>query len=200
MIKLRIAAISDAKALSEIYGYYVKNTTVSFEYDAPDESEFASRIAEKLKKYPFIVAEEDGVIFGYAYASSFRDRAAYDWDAELSIYVSHGNYRRGIGKRLYSALLALLKLQHFANAYAVITCPNDPSVAFHEKLGFTLAGKFHKSGYKHGEWLDFVCYEKSFDHPVVPERIIPFSALDKNDIEKILSANQPPYITNITKK
>lgn len=189
MIKLRTANVGDAKTLSEIYGYYVKETTISFEYEAPSETEFAHRIEEKLKKYPFIVAEEDGALLGYAYASHFRERAAYDWVAELSVYVSHDAQRRGIGNRLYSALLSLLKLQNFSRAYAVITYPNDPSIAFHEKAGFTPIGKLCKVGFKHGKWLDLAFYEKVFDETAPPKPIIPFLSLNKADVEKIFSAN-----------
>ena len=188
MIKLRTATVNDAPALSKIYKYYVENTTISFEYDAPSAEEFALRISHKLEKYPFIVAEDNGVAVGYAYASEYRERRAYDHSVELSIYVDKDERHCGIGTMLYTALLALLKAQNFASAYACITIPNSPSTSFHEEMGFKLIGYFHKSGFKHGSWLDVAWYEHALsDYSQSPLPPIPFPILKKETVDGILS-------------
>lgn len=189
MIKLRTATVGDAAALSRIYKYYVENTTISFEYDAPTTEEFAARITHKLEKYPFIVAECNGAAVGYAYASEYRERRAYDHSVELSIYIDKDERRCGIGTQLYSALLELLREQNFASAYSCITIPNSPSVSFHEEMGFKLIGHFRKAGFKHGVWLDVAWYGRaisSYDAP--PIDVIPFPDLDKEKVDAILSS------------
>ncbi len=103
-IQIRSAAPADAPALLAIYAPYVAHTAITFEYDVPAEAEFARRIAETLKRYPYLVAEEDGVPVGYAYAGKFHDRAAYDWSVETSIYVEQHRKRQGIGRQLHGAL------------------------------------------------------------------------------------------------
>lgn len=186
MLTLRVATIKDAAALANIYEYYVNNTTVTFEYEAPNEKEFAARIAHKLEKYPYIVAEKDGDPVGYAYASELRERAAYGWDVELSVYVREDERGKGIGKQLYTALIEILRIQNFANLYACITCPNEPSVLLHDSLGFSIVGRFHSAGYKHGRWLDVVWLEKRINNADQPQSVIPFPKLDKNEVNKML--------------
>ncbi len=186
MITLRIATEKDAAALSRIYKYYVENTAISFEYIAPDEAEFSQRITHKLEAYPFIVAEDDGKVVGYAYASRFRDRAAYDWSCELSVYIDK-NYRgNGIGVRLYGALEQILRLQNLVTLVAGITSPNERSEALHKKMGFTLTGTMDYIGYKNGEWRDVMWYTKVLSHEP-PKPMIPFPELDKAVIAEILS-------------
>lgn len=187
---LRVAKVSDASALAEIYRYYVDRTQITFEYNAPDASEFASRISHKLEKYPYIVAEEDGRVVGYAYASELRERDAYRWDAELSVYVQIDRHARGIGERLYTALIELLRLQNFTTVYGCITDPNKPSTSLHEKMGFRYAGRFTATGYKNGEWLDVVWYEKRISDREVPLPVIPFPELNPYAVEKILRTNE----------
>lgn len=188
MIKLRIATPDDGKALARIYEYYVANTTITFEYDAPSAEEFSHRIAHKLEKYPYLVAEENGTPIGYAYAAEFRERAAYGWDAELSVYVAHDAHRAGIGRRLYSALIEILRAQNFINLYAWITNPNPTSIAFHEKEGFELICNIPAVGYKHGEWHDVVWYQKRINATGEPKPIIPFPELNKEVVNKILNS------------
>ena len=189
MIKLRIASVDDAKAISEIYRYYVENTAISFEYTAPSEKEFAERIAHKSERYPFIVAVEDEKCVGYAYASQLRERKSYDWDAELSVYVDRGFLRKGIGKRLYGAIIELLTVQGFAILYSGITPPNPNSIALHESFGFKLIGTTYGIGYKNGAWHDVVWYEKRINYfdREAPREIIRFPELDEKVIENILS-------------
>ncbi|MBQ7292711.1 MAG: N-acetyltransferase [Clostridia bacterium] len=187
MINLRIATTLDGEVLSEIYRYYVTDTTVTFEYVPPSVEAFSSKIVHRLKKYPYIVAEENGKPVGYAFASQFRERAAYGWDAELSIYVSSDKHRTGVGKRLYSALIELLRIQNFANLYAWIIDPNPVSVAFHESMGFEKICNIKAAGYKHGEWHDVGLYQIRISDMSEPKPIIPFPELDKNLVENILN-------------
>ena len=188
MIKLRIANTKDAAALTRIYKYYVENTSISFEYTAPDEAEFAHRIESKLKNYPFIVAEDDGRVIGYAYASTFRERAAYDWSCELSVYVDKEYLGQGIGVRLYSALEQILKLQNIVTLVAGITSPNERSEALHKKMGFTHTGTMDFIGFKDGGWRDVMWYTKVLSKDM-PSPVIPFPNLDASAIKAILENN-----------
>ena len=186
MIKLRTATPKDGAALAEIYAYYVKNTAISFEYEAPDQDEFSSRIEHKLEKYPYLVAEIDGKAVGYAYASEFRERAAYGWDAELSVYVQKDARYGGVGQLLYTALIGLLKAQNFVNLYAWITTPNPVSERFHEKMGFMKLCEIPKAGYKNQNWYGITWYSLSLCGGK-PKPIIPFPDLGSEAIEGIIS-------------
>ena len=186
MIKLRVARPEDGEALAEIYGYYVRETAISFEYEAPDAAEFTRRIEHKLEKYPYIVAELDGVLVGYAYASEFRERAAYGWDAELSVYVKKDARRGGIGSLLYGALIKLLKAQNFVNLYAWITTPNPTSESFHKKMGFEKLCEIPCIGYKMEKWYGVTWYcLKLCDG--APKPIISFPDMDEKTIGEILN-------------
>ncbi len=185
MIKLRIATVADAAQLARIYEYYVTNTSISFEYTAPDEAEFAKRISHKLEKYPYIVAEDDGVPIGYAYASEFRERAAYNWSCELSIYIDLEKRGMHIGEKLYGALEEILSAQNFVTLVAGITSPNERSVALHKKMGFTHTGTMDFVGYKKGEWRDVMWYTKVLSKEL-PKPIIPFTELDTEFVKNTL--------------
>ena len=186
MIKLRVAVPDDGEALAKIYEYYVTDTTITFEYIPPDGKEFSRRIADKLTRYPYLVAEEDGVPVGYAYASGFRERAAYDWDTELSVYVARDSRHKGVGSRLYTALIEILKLQNFTNLYAWITAPNPESEALHTRLGFEKLCRVSDIGYKHGAWRDIMWYRLCLPSGEAPREIIPFSELDAARVEEII--------------
>ena len=189
MIKLRIADKNDAQQLAPIYAYYVENTAISFEYSAPTVEEFESRVLHKLEKYPFIVAAENGRCIGYAYASQFRERESYDWSVELSVYVDKEHLKKGVGTRLYGALLELLALQNFAIAYSLIALPNPSSVALHERFGFVSFGVSRAVGFKNQAWHDVIWYEKKLNYfeneQALP--IIPFPNLDKKTVAEILA-------------
>ncbi len=164
---IRIATVQDAKALLDIYSPYVEHTAISFEYDVPSEQEFAERIRHTLLKYPYLVAETGGEIVGYAYAGSFKEREAYDWAVETSIYVKMDKKRMGIGSRLHEALEHILKEQNLLNLNACIACPEEDdeyltkdSILFHEKLGYRFVGKFRLCGYKFNRWYHMVWMEK----------------------------------------
>ncbi|MDO5516062.1 MAG: GNAT family N-acetyltransferase [Clostridium sp.] len=188
-MKIRKAEIADAEELLSIYKYYVENTDITFEYDTPTVEEFADRIGNTLKKYPYLVAEEEGSldssenndsnrIIGYAYAGAFKARRAYDWSVETSIYVRHGAGSHGIGTSLYNELERYLKEMNIINVNACITYPNETSEAFHEKFGYKTVAHFTKCGYKFGQWKDMIWMEKMIgEHKDKPEEVIPFPEL-----------------------
>lgn len=174
MCSLRFAQPRDAAACRLIYAPYIE-TTVTFETALPSVEEFAARLQNYGAVYPWLLAEEEGQPLAYAYAHRAQERAAYDWNAELSVYVSQHARGRGLGTRLYGALLALLEQQGVRNAYGVIALPNDASQALHDKLGFRPLGIYHRTGYKHGRWCDVIWYERqlgSFDEAPQPLRPI----------------------------
>ena len=149
---IRLARESDAEELLEIYRPYVETTSITFETEVPTVEEFAGRIRDTLTKFPYLVIEEDGAILGYAYAHPFHQRAAYGWTVESSVYVRQ-NVRHGhIGSLLYQALMERLERQGVRNVCAVVTVPNEPSMAFHARMGFTSAGILPNFGYKMDEW------------------------------------------------
>lgn len=177
-MQIRVAVPEDAEALLTIYAPYVKHTPITFEYEIPSVEEFKNRICRTLEKYPYLVAEENGVIQGYAYASAFKTRAAYAWSVETSIYVHPGAGRRGIGSLLYEKLEELLRRQHICNLCACITYPNPASIAFHERFGYRTAAHFTASGYKQDAWHDMIWMEKTLcPHEIPPKPFIPFPNL-----------------------
>ncbi len=167
MITVGNAELKDAERLLEIYDYYVKNTAITFEYTTPTIEEFRGRMEKTMQKYPYLVAEKDGQIAGYAYAGAFVGRAAYDWSCETSIYLDKNARRCGIGKTLYAALEKELKKMGILNMYACIGYPDNEdeyltknSAEFHSHIGFVQVGEFHKCGYKFGRWYNMIWMEK----------------------------------------
>ncbi|NLT10260.1 MAG: GNAT family N-acetyltransferase [Ruminococcus sp.] len=166
-VLIRQAVPEDAAALLKIYAYYVKNTAITFEYEVPTEEEFRQRIADTLEKYPFVIAETEGVPVGYAYAGPFKGRRAYDWSAELAVYADKNFQNCGIGKLLYTELEEILSKMGVTNLYASIAVPEEDdeyltknSIGFHRHMGYENVGHFHKCGYKFGRWYDMVWAEK----------------------------------------
>ena len=160
-ITIRNATLADAPRILEIYAYYVEHTVITFEYDVPSLAEFEGRMRAIMQKYPYLVIERDGRIEGYAYAHAFVGRAAYDWAAELTIYLDHDARRGGMGRVLYEALADRLKAMGVLNLYACI--------------GFTLAGTFHNCGYKFGRWYDMIWMEKIIgEHRSDQPDIVPY--------------------------
>lgn len=149
---IRLARESDAEELLEIYRPYVETTSITFETEVPTVEEFAGRIRDTLTKFPYLVIEEDGAILGYAYAHPFHQRAAYGWTVESSVYVRQDVRHGHIGSLLYQALMERLERQGVRNVCAVVTVPNEPSMAFHARMGFTSAGILPNFGYKMDEW------------------------------------------------
>ena len=178
-VVIRPAIIKDAKELLSIYSPYVLETAITFEYEVPTLEEFANRIEKISEKHPYLVAEGDGKIIGYAYASTFKDRAAYDWCVETSIYLAKDMRGKGVGKLLYQALEDALKEMNILNANACITYVqeedehmNNTSMHFHEYMGYKLVGRFHQCGYKFGKWYDMIWMEKMLgEHTDNPGRV-----------------------------
>ena len=174
-MSIRLATERDLSQILAIYAPYVENTTVSFEYTPPTPEEFWQRFLKITEKFPWLVWEENGEIVGYAYACAPFERAAYQWCCEPSIYVRQDARGRGIGKKLYTVLERLLRLQGFRISYAIITSENADSLAFHEHMGYRHLAAFPGCGYKHGKHLDITWMEKtllSAELPMTPP--VPF--------------------------
>ncbi|HET6554487.1 MAG TPA: GNAT family N-acetyltransferase [Dyella sp.] len=175
---IRIARADDAAAVHDIYTPSVLSGVETFETELPGTEAMRQRITTRLQHYPWLVWEDDGRLLAYAYASRFRERAAYDWIAETSIYVHSDARRRGIARRLYGVLLDAMRLQGINQAVGVITMPGEGSVAMHESMGFTTAGVWRSSGYKLGQWWDVGVWQKELQPPENPPRpVMTFPAL-----------------------
>ena len=185
-MNLRMARPEDARALLEIYRPYIA-TTVTFEYVCPSLEEFEGRIAHTLERYPYLVLEEEGRPLGYAYAHPLAQRAAYGWSAELSIYLAQDTRGRGLGEKLYGALMELLSLQGVRTACALVTSPNPQSEAFHEKLGFVRTGLQEQVGYKNGRWLGLSFYQKAIgSYDLEPEPVRTLGELSQREVRRVL--------------
>lgn len=154
MLTIRPARSEDAAAFAALQRPYIEQTAINFAYAPPTEADFLARMANPLM--PFLAAEEDGRIAGFAYASALRTKEACTWAVELSVYVREDARGRGIGPALYEKLLPLLDKQGYVSAYACVTLPNPASVALHKRFGFREAGVFPACGFKLGAWHDVV--------------------------------------------
>ncbi|KAB1440426.1 GNAT family N-acetyltransferase [Candidatus Galacturonibacter soehngenii] len=159
-VHIRVALDSDIPALLSIYKPYVEGTAFTFEYAVPSLNEFTSRFHTIAKKYPWLVCEIDGKIAGYAYAGPVFERMAYQWNAELSIYLAPEYHKRKIGTALYYCLFDLLYLQGYYKIISIITSANTVSIKLHEALGFTEFACFKNIGYKFNQWHDVTWLEK----------------------------------------
>ncbi len=181
-IRIRTATVQDAESILKIYAPYVQKTAITFEYEVPGVDEFAGRIRRTLERYPYLVAEEGGVMAGYAYAGAFKERAAYDWAVETTVYIGMDARRKGIGRQLYGALEKALKAQNILNLNACVAYPRQEdafltkdSVRFHERMGYRLVGEFQQCGYKFCRWYDMVWMEKHIgEHRKDQPKIIPY--------------------------
>jgi L-amino acid N-acyltransferase YncA len=151
---IRLAEEGDAPQIAAIYAPVVRDTIISFEAEPPSAEEIARRVRDTLVRWPWLVCERDGEVLGYAYAGAHRSRAAYQWSVDVSVYVREDARQRGVGRALYTSLIAALDLQGFYNAYAGIALPNNASVGLHEAMGFRLVGVYRGVGYKLGAWRD----------------------------------------------
>jgi len=172
---IRLAAHADLPAILAIYAPYVENTTYTFEYDVPTLESFTARFDAITAQFPWLVWEDDGRVLGYAYGSAPFERAAYQWCAEVSIYLALEIQGKGIGKKLYRALEAFLKLQGYKNIFSLITAENLGSLAFHSRLGYTVCGQFPNCGLKFGRWLGVTWMKKELFSGEIPS-IAPVSA------------------------
>jgi phosphinothricin acetyltransferase len=157
---IRPVQLSDAQALVEIYNPFIRSTTITFEEEEITAEEMASRIAKVTASYPWIIWEEGGLVLGYAYGSTWRSRPAYRFATETTIYLGPEGLGKGMGSRLYEALLTELQQRGFHSALGCLALPNEPSVRLHEKLGFRKVGHMREAGWKFGAWVDVGFWER----------------------------------------
>ena len=169
-IQLRAAAPVDAAAIAAIYAPYVLTGTVSFEFDPPDARAMRGRMEASDGLYPWIVAtnSEGRGVLGYAYATKFRERAAYRYVVETSVYVAGAVQGQGVGRLLYEALIDTLRAQGFTQAVGVISLPNDQSIKTHEQVGFRRAGQLREIGFKEGRWVDIGIWQCELNDSATP--------------------------------
>lgn len=185
---LRLAKPDDAEKLLEIYAPFVISSDralsdVSFEYEVPSIEEFTERIKNISADYPYIVCEHEGSLLGYVYAHPY----IHQWGAAVTIYLAPEGQGRGLGKVMYEALEALLRLQGIVVTYACITASNEHSVKMHEACGYKIVGTFNNTGFKHGHWLDMVWMEKVIaEHPKQPALIKKIGELPPEAVAAVL--------------
>ncbi len=184
---IRTANAADATSILEIYAPYIINTSLTFETEVPSSEALAQRINTYIENWPWLVYETNGSIAGYAYATRHRERIAYQWCVESSVYI-HDNYQgTGIGTALYMALFEILKYQGCRNVYAVINLPNDKSVSFHERFGFTWFADYKNVGFKLGNWKIVGWWIKQVnDYTEQPSAPIKFADIPPSDLKSIL--------------
>lgn len=186
-VRIRTVTPDDAAALRDIYAPYVEKTAITFEYDVPTIAEFQSRIRKTLQRYPYLAAEAQDEILGYAYTGPLGERAAYGYAAETSIYLRQDARGMGLGKTLYTALEEISAAQNIQNLYACIAYPDADdayltgnSVAFHTHMGYQMTGQLHHCGYKFGTWYNIAWMEKILGrHAAAPAPFIPFPLLKR---------------------
>ena len=186
MCTIRLATPDDASGILAVYAPYVRDTAISFETIVPSVGEFAARIAEIGKTYPYLAAVSQGESIGYTYASRHRPRDAYRYNVELSIYLKPDFHGKGVAQRLYNCLFDILTEQGFVNAYVGVTVPNGQSIRFHEKEGFTPIGVFQKTGWKFDRWHDVAWLGKSLRQGE-PGKIRRIGELPREWVEDILA-------------
>ncbi|MGN1087944.1 MAG: GNAT family N-acetyltransferase [Phascolarctobacterium sp.] len=190
---MRAAMPQDAEQLLEIYTPFVISkdcslSNVSFELTAPDVEEFRQRIKDISKQFPYLVGEVNGQILGYVYCHPYRERLAYQWSVEVTIYLAPAGQGKGLGRVLYEAMEEILRLQGITMLYSCITLGNEHSIKMHEALGYRLIGTFSKSGCKNGQWLDTVWLEKQLQPcPKQPDNIKSWRKLDPDAVAAVLT-------------
>ncbi len=184
-VRFRMANPDDTEAMLEIYAPFILNTHTSFEKEVPEITIFEKRIQAVLKEAPWLIAESNGCIMGYAYASEHRPRAAYRHNRELSVYI-HESYRGiGLGVALYWSIIELLRLQGYANVLAGVALPNAVSVRFHQRLGFTKVGTYLDAGFKFDRFWSIEWWQKRIrDIPI--DDIISIDDLENSIVDRIL--------------
>jgi len=187
---LRIAEAGDAPRIAEIYRPYVERTAISFEEEAPSPEAMAAKMEKVGSVFPFIVLEEEvegrGLVLGYAYAARYRERAAYRWSLEDSVYVAEDARGRGVGRTLLTALVELLRELGYMKVYAVITPPNPASVSLHAALGFAPLCRFAGTAYKLGAWQAVDWMELALrDLPALPPEPLDFPSFARDRPERL---------------
>ena len=160
---MRVRAVKDGDIarITEIYNWYILNTTVSFEVEAITPLEMAKRVQEKIQRHEWLVAESNGEIVGYTYYGAYHSRSAYSHTVESTIYLAQEHMGKGFGKPLYTTLIDSAKERGFREVIAVIALPNQGSIVLHEKLGFEVVGVLKKVGHKFGNYIDVGLWQKS---------------------------------------
>ena len=190
---VRAAMPQDAEQLLEIYTPFVISadcslSNVSFELEVPSVEVFRQRIVDISKKYPYLVGEVNGQVLGYVYCHPYRERLAYQWSVEVTIYLAPAGQGKGLGRVLYEAMEEILRLQGITMLYSCITLGNEHSIKMHEALGYRLIGTFTKSGYKNGQWLDTVWLEKQLQPcPEKPVNMKGWRELPCTAVETVLA-------------
>ena len=181
MPHVRTAGEGDAAQISAIYAPVVRETIITFEEEPPSPDEFRERIRNVLTTYPWLVAEHNGELMGYAYASAHHSRAGYRWSADVSVYIAGAHRGKGVGRALYTSLLRLLAVQGMYNVYAGIALPNPASTRLHESFGFTPVGVYRRVGFKHGRWVDVGWWELALREHSAPGAPLPLSEICHSD-------------------
>ena len=194
---LRFATVADASAIAAIYSPVVRETAISFEVEPPTVEEISRRITKIMAAYPWLVYEEDGAVLGYAYASQHRERAAYQWSVDVSVYL-HERWRgKRIGRALYTSLFAILRDLGYVNVYGGIALPNPASVRLHEAMGMELIGVYPHTGYKLGAWHDVGWWRGQLqsvpDQPQSPRAIVAVG--DASRWEPLLALGQTKLVS-----
>lgn len=185
---IRIANAADATSILEIYAPYIIDTSFTFETEVPSIDAFAQRITACVESWPWLVYEADGIIAGYAYATRHRERVAYQWCVESSVYIRDNFQKAGIATALYEALLDILKYQGFRNVYAGINLPNDKSVSFHERCGFAWFADYKNVGYKLGKWNTVGWWIRQLnDYTTEPAAPVRFADMDRAFVKSLLN-------------
>ena len=183
-VVIRLAdPVRDAAAILDVYAPYIEKTAITFETEVPSQESFAGRVKEIAAHFPYLLLEVGGELAGYAYAHRQAERAAFAWNAELSIYLKESFAGRGLGRALYSLLEELLAMQGYVNFYGVITGSNAVSIALHEKMGYSIIGRHERTGYKFGQWHDTVWLHKRV-HDGVPGELVSIHALDSAAVQE----------------
>jgi phosphinothricin acetyltransferase len=190
---IRLATADDASAVRAIYAPVIESSAISFELVVPTEGEMATRITERQPAHPWLVAEDERGVTGYAYAGRFAARAAYDWSVETSAYIAASARGQGVGRALYAALLAILTAQGYRQAMAGIALPNPASVRLHEGAGFTPVGVYRAAGWKLGAWHDVGWWQRALAPAEgAPSSPAPLDALPAGVLDAALAAGALP--------
>jgi len=176
---IRLAEQRDVPGILEIYAPFILHTSVTFEETVPDEESFWKRMMGIMAELPYLVCEIDNRIAGYAYASGYRSRASYRWTKEVSVYVHPDFHRKRVALALYTSLNEIVRYQGIADLLAIITMPNEQSVAFHDYVGYRKCGEFAKVGYKMNEWQNVGWFELFLqdENKVPKDRILPLAEI-----------------------
>ena len=179
---IRPATMAYVPAILEIYRPYILTTAYTFEYEVPSLEAFTQRFETISAEHPWLVWEENGEILGYAYGERAFVRAAYQWDADLAIYLRQDTRGRGIGRFLYAAVEEILRRQGYFVAYGVVTTANEGSCAFHKAMGYEKAAEFTRCGFKFGSWYGTVWYEKRLREGLPQASPVSWRTVDCSDL------------------